>query len=198
MHKKTHIELHEKINGQTTSNKSPFRELSFRKNLFCVALSLCLFSCQTALDKKNNPAQNNGDGKDSTKSTYETINSEEQAKQINQGQEEVEVNDRVFFSLNSSEINDEAKKTLDVQAEWLRSDKTVNVTIEGHCDERGSREFNIALGEKRAFAVKKYLKQKGVAEARVKIVSYGKERPAFIGDSEEIHAKNRRAVTVTN
>ena len=112
--------------------------------------------------------------------------------------QEVEVEDRVFFSSNSSTIEEDAKKVLDLQAQWLKSDDSINVTIEGHCDERGTREYNIALGEKRAFAVKKYLKQLGVPEARMKIVSYGKERPAFFGNSEEIHNKNRRAVTVVN
>lgn len=175
------------------------------KHILIAVLSILLFSCQTGLnDKKNDPTKeiNLNDKTPQEKQSYETINSEEQAKEINKAnqeqEQEIEVQDRVFFSLNSSEIEEEAKKILEVQVEWLKSDNKINVTIEGHCDERGSREFNIALGEKRAFAVKKFLKQRGIADSRIKIVSYGKERPAFVGNSDEIHAKNRRAVTVIN
>jgi len=177
------------------------------KNILILILSLSLFSCQSnnaskeakeAKEKITNedPIVNN-----QTSQPYETINSEEQADAINQNNEdnqEIEVEDRIFFSSNSSSIDEEAKKILDLQAQWLKSDESINITIEGHCDERGTREYNIALGEKRAFAVKKYLKQLGVPEARMKIVSYGKERPAFFGNSEEVHGKNRRAVTVVN
>lgn len=174
------------------------------KNLLLLILSLSLFSCQSNLKKEDeNKAQNdNKIIENQAKQPYETINSEEQAQSLNQQTEaenqEVEVEDRILFSSNSSTIEDDAKKILDVQAQWLKSDESINVTIEGHCDERGTREYNIALGEKRAFAVKKYLKQHGVPESRIKIVSYGKERPAFFGNSEEIHSKNRRAVTVVN
>ena len=133
---------------------------------------------------------------------YETISSEEQAQSLNQQtdaeNQEVEVEDRILFSSNSSSIEEDAKKILDVQAQWLKSDESITVTVEGHCDERGTREYNIALGEKRAFAVKKHLKKLGIPESRIKIVSYGKERPAFFGNSDEIHNKNRRAVTVVN
>jgi len=173
------------------------------KHILIAVLSIFLFSCQTGLNNNKNDATkeiNLNDKNPQEKQPYETINSEEQAKEINKAnqEQEVEVQDRVFFSLNSSEIEDEAKKILEVQVEWLKSDSKINVTIEGHCDERGSREFNIALGEKRAFAVKKFLKQRGIADSRIKIVSYGKERPALVGNSDEIHAKNRRAVTVIN
>lgn len=175
------------------------------KYLFFFALSISLFSCQTQVKDRSekNADQNVIDlGTQPDQQSYETFNSEEQANQFNADNQdqsqEIEVQDRVFFSLNSSEVEEEAKKILDVQAEWLRSDTSINITIEGHCDERGSREYNIALGEKRAFAVKKYLKLKGVADSRIKIISYGKEKPAFIGTTDEIHNKNRRAVTVVN
>lgn len=174
------------------------------KHILIAVLSILLFSCQTGLnDKKNDPTKeiNLNDKTPQEKQSYETINSEEQAKEINKAnqeqEQEIEVQDRVFlikFIWNWRR----SKKILEVQVEWLKSDNKINVTIEGHCDERGSREFNIALGEKRAFAVKKFLKQRGIADSRIKIVSYGKERPAFVGNSDEIHAKNRRAVTVIN
>lgn len=172
-------------------------------NLFTLLISISLLSCQSKnLASKPDSVKPETPVEAIAKPEYETVNSEGQADAINkqnaEAQNEVEVQDRVFFASNSSSLDDDAKKILDVQTEWLKSDETIKITIEGHCDERGTREYNIALGEKRAFAVKKYLKQKGIAESRVKVVSYGKERLAFIGNSDEIHAKNRRAVTVVN
>lgn len=110
--------------------------------------------------------------------------------------EEVEVPDRVFFDVDKSELKAEASSVLDTQAEWLQSDSTIKVIIEGHCDERGTREYNIALGERRALSVKKYLTSKGIDSSRIKVVSYGKERPAFVGSGEDVWSKNRRSVTV--
>lgn len=130
---------------------------------------------------------------------FEVID-EEEAEEINEEVEEeieeVEVPDRVFFGLDKYNIDSQAQEVLDVQAEWLASDESINVTIEGHCDERGTREYNIALGERRALAVQKYLVSKGINSSRIKIVSYGKERPAFVGSGESIWSKNRRSVTV--
>lgn len=193
------------ISFLTTKFKLTNQEVYMLKNSLILILSLFLLSCQsinTNQDAKEEISKENQAVEEKTVQPYETINSEEQAQALNQQTEaenqEVEVEDRVFFSSNSSSIEEDAKKILDLQAQWLKSDESINVTIEGHCDERGTREYNIALGEKRAFAVKKYLKQLGVPEARMKIVSYGKERPAFFGNSEEIHGKNRRAVTVVN
>ena len=174
------------------------------KNILFLILSLSLFSCQSNLKKEEEKKAQNDNKviENQPQQPYETISSEEQAQSLNQQTEaenqEVEVEDRVLFSSNSSSVDEDAKKILDVQAQWLKSDESINITVEGHCDERGAREYNIALGEKRAFAVKKYLKQLGVGESRIKIISYGKERPAFFGNSDEIHNKNRRAVTVVN
>jgi len=120
----------------------------------------------------------------------------EENKKTEEAIEEVEVADRIYFDLDSSAITDAAKKILDTQIAWLNSDPTIKITLEGHCDERGTREYNIALGEKRAVATKKYLVQGGVDGTRIKTISYGKERPAFIGTGEEIWSKNRRAVVV--
>ena len=174
------------------------------KNILFLILSLSLFSCQSILKKEEEKkAQNdNKVTENQPQQPYETISSEEQAQSLNQQtdaeNQEVEVEDRILFSSNSSSIEEDAKKILDIQAQWLKSDESINIKVEGHCDERGTREYNIALGEKRAFAVKKHLKQLGVPESRIKIISYGKERPAFFGNSDEIHNKNRRAVTVVN
>ncbi len=106
------------------------------------------------------------------------------------------IGDKVFFDLDSSKINSDAHDTLQRQAEWLKDHKALNVTVEGHCDERGTREYNIALGERRAEMVKKHLIEHGVDADRIDTISYGKERPAVIGNDKESFAKNRRGVTV--
>jgi peptidoglycan-associated lipoprotein len=106
------------------------------------------------------------------------------------------VSDRVFFDTNSSVINAEGQATLQRQADWLNKNTAVNVTVEGHCDERGTREYNLALGERRANAAKNYLVSLGVQASRIQTISYGKERPAVVGSDESAWAQNRRAVTV--
>ncbi len=107
-----------------------------------------------------------------------------------------DVPDRVFFDYDSSVVRGDAQATLQRQAEYLKANGAVGVTIEGHCDERGTREYNIALGERRASAVKRYLSSLGVESGRVNITSYGKERPAVTGSDEASFAQNRRGVTV--
>jgi peptidoglycan-associated lipoprotein len=108
----------------------------------------------------------------------------------------VNVGDRVFFAFNQSDLSSEARATLDRQAAWLKKYGSIKVTVEGHCDERGTREYNLALGERRATAVKNYLVADGIPAARVKTISYGKERPAVLGSNEAAWAQNRRGVTV--
>ena len=105
------------------------------------------------------------------------------------------IGDRIFFGFNSSNLSSETKNTLMRQAKWLEGNTSYSVTVEGHCDERGTREYNIALGERRANSIKKFLIHHGVSEKRIDTVSYGKERPAVIGDNEEAFSKNRRGVT---
>lgn len=106
------------------------------------------------------------------------------------------VGDHVFFGFDSADLSDEGRATLDAQAAWLKEYGSVNITVEGHCDERGTREYNLALGQKRASATKKYLVAAGVPASRIETVSYGKERPEATGSSEEAWAQNRRAVSV--
>lgn len=108
------------------------------------------------------------------------------------------VGDRVFFSFNSSTLNDSAQKALQRQSKWLLEHKDITVTIEGHCDERGTREFNLALGERRANSARNYLVSLGVDPSRIYIISYGKEHPEYLGSNEVAWSKNRRAVTVAN
>ncbi|SDE50688.1 peptidoglycan-associated lipoprotein Pal [Kordiimonas lacus] len=102
--------------------------------------------------------------------------------------------DRVFFEYDSSEITAEARATLSKQAAWLGRHPRVRITIEGHCDERGTREYNLALGERRASAVKNYLIALGVPASRMNTISYGKERPAVVGNGESTWSQNRRGV----
>ncbi len=111
---------------------------------------------------------------------------------------EASAGDRVFFAFDRSDISSEAQQTLTRQADWLRRYPNVTVTIEGHCDERGTREYNLALGERRAQAVKNVLVALGIPASRISTISYGKERPAVVGSTEEAYAQNRRAVTVVN
>jgi len=111
---------------------------------------------------------------------------------------EASAGDRVFFAFDRSDISAEARETLTRQADWLRRYPNVTVTIEGHCDERGTREYNLALGERRAQAAKNVLVALGIPAARISTISYGKERPAVVGSTEDAYAQNRRAVTVVN
>jgi peptidoglycan-associated lipoprotein len=99
----------------------------------------------------------------------------------------------IRFDLDSASLSDEARATLEKHALWLQGQRDVRVTIEGHCDERGTVEYNLALGEQRARAVREYLTSLGVAGARLKVVSYGKERPLDPGSDEAAWARNRRA-----
>ena len=107
----------------------------------------------------------------------------------------VNVGDRVFFDFDQYALGEEAKKILADQAAWLTQNPKIGVTIEGHADKRGTREYNLALGERRANAVKTFLMEKGIDASRIKTISYGKEKPVAFGDSEDDHARNRRSVT---
>ena len=106
------------------------------------------------------------------------------------------VKDRVFFATNKSSLTSASRETLRKQATYLRKNKKLNVTIEGHADERGTREYNLALGERRANAAKDYLMTYGVSSDRIKVLSYGKERPVDSGSNPLSWSKNRRSVTV--
>lgn len=106
------------------------------------------------------------------------------------------VGDRVLFLVDQSSLTDIGRATLDGQAQWLLTNTDYQATIEGHADEQGTREYNLALGARRANTVREYLISKGVAGSRLKTVSYGKERPIEICSEEACYAKNRRAVTV--
>jgi peptidoglycan-associated lipoprotein len=107
----------------------------------------------------------------------------------------VNVGDTVHFDYDKSDITDEDRGTLQHQATWLQNYPQIRVTVEGHCDERGTREYNLALGARRANAVKEYLVSLGVPAARIDTISYGKERPVCTESTEDCWAQNRRGVT---
>jgi peptidoglycan-associated lipoprotein len=111
----------------------------------------------------------------------------------------VNVGDRVFFTTDSSELSPQARATLDKQAQWLNHyTQYAQFTVEGHADERGTREYNLALGARRAQTVRDYLVSRGVAASRIRTISYGKERPVALCDDISCWSQNRRAVTNLN
>ena len=106
------------------------------------------------------------------------------------------VPDRVFFATNESVLTTASRETLRKQASWLRKNPEINIVLEGHADERGTREYNLALGERRANSAKDYLMTYGISSSRISIISYGKERPVDSGSNPLSWSKNRRSVTV--
>ena len=115
-------------------------------------------------------------------------------------QEDLKVNvgDRVFFGYDKFSLNSPARETLERQAVWLKKYPAVTLTVEGHCDARGTREYNLALGERRAQSVKDYLVSLGVDPSRIATISYGKERPEELGNNEAAWTQNRRGVSIVN
>jgi len=106
------------------------------------------------------------------------------------------VPDRVFFATNETILTTASRETLRAQAAWLRQNSSINVVLEGHADERGTREYNLALGERRANSAKDYLMTYGISSDRISVLSYGKERPVDAGSNPLAWSKNRRSVTV--
>ena len=106
------------------------------------------------------------------------------------------VPDRVFFATNETVLTTASRETLRAQAAWLRKNSSINVVLEGHADERGTREYNLALGERRANSAKDYLMTYGISSDRISVLSYGKERPVDAGSNPLAWSKNRRSVTV--
>ena len=148
------------------------------KNIFLIVFTtLILSACSTA--KKSG----NIDG--------DVYTGKETVKYLASG-----VPDRVFFATNKSSLTTASRATLRKQATYLRKNKKLNVTIEGHADERGTREYNLALGERRANAAKDYLMTYGISSDRISVLSYGKERPVDSGSNPLAWSKNRRSVTV--
>ena len=161
--------------------------------------SLFLSACETASQKvvagsTASTASNTGSASssvDKKKSLFA------QAKQT-AADKLIAVGDRVLFDYDSAKLDSSAKILLDSQSRFLRANTDLNFIVEGHCDERGTREYNLALGEKRATAVRDYLVINGIDPDRIKVISYGKEKPAVVGSNGMAWSKNRRAVTIIN
>ncbi|MGA1019944.1 MAG: peptidoglycan-associated lipoprotein Pal [Candidatus Puniceispirillales bacterium] len=158
-----------------------------------------LAACETA---PNTSGDADGTGASSSTASSSAASSSadsgSSSEQMTISDELIQIGDRVLFGFDSYELTSDAKSILDNQASFLASNPSVRITIEGHCDERGTREYNLALGESRASATRDYLVAQGVNPARIKIISYGKERPAVIGSNEDAWRFNRRAVSVIN
>ena len=110
----------------------------------------------------------------------------------------IAVGDRVLFGYDSAKLDESSKILIDAQSRFLRVNNDLNFVIEGHADERGTHEYNLALGEQRATAVRDYLVIQGIDPERIKVISYGKEKPAVVGSNSMAWSKNRRAVTIIN
>ena len=169
---------------------------------FFISIFMVLFVAACATAPKDS-ADSSGSGSTSSGSDVSsegTITETTGSGIISGSQEDLIVNvgDRVFFGYDSSDLDSDALELLQDQVAWLKQNSDVSVTIEGHCDERGTREYNLALGEKRAQAVKNYLIGLGINPDRVSTISYGKERPAVVGSNDGAWAQNRRSVTLVN
>tara|TARA_Y100001960_G_scaffold333196_1_gene437017 strand:- start:2573 stop:3130 length:558 start_codon:yes stop_codon:yes gene_type:complete len=175
------------------------------KNIFlAILLSLVVTACATKKTIKTSES--------TSSSTAKTEKVEEKAEPIKQlgslmqgdvyigsdtvGELASGVPDRVFFATNESILTTRSRETLRKQAAWLRENSNVTIVIEGHADERGTREYNLALGERRANASKDYLMTYGVSSDRIQVISYGKEKPVDSGSNPLSWSKNRRSVTV--
>ncbi len=168
-----------------------------RYNFLSVLAAVALLAaCETAPESSGNAQSSGG-----SSTTSSSSGSSMAAVQIPAGSQEdlvVNVGDRVFFGFDSSDLTAESRAALEKQAAWMKKFGGVRVVLEGHCDERGTREYNLALGERRANAAKDYLVALGINPARVKTISYGKERPAALCHNESAWAQNRRSVTVVD
>ena len=168
-----------------------------RYNFLSVLAAVALLAaCETAPESSGNAQSSGG-----SSTTSSSSGSSMAAVQIPAGSQEdlvVNVGDRVFFGFDSSDLTAESRAALEKQAAWMKKFGGVRVVLEGHCDERGTREYNLALGERRANAAKDYLVALGINPARIKTISYGKERPAALGHNESAWAQNRRSVTVVD
>ena len=160
-----------------------FLRYSLRNILLIIMAAFILSACAAKTTKKIETQ--------TTQITGDTYTGDETVKYLATG-----VPDRVFFATNKSVLTTASRDTLRKQAAWLRENKSINVTVEGHADERGTREYNLALGERRANAAKDYLMTYGISGNRISVISYGKERPVNSGSSPLAWSQNRRSVTV--
>ena len=170
------------------------------KNKFLISVTILslftLSACETASQKIVTGSAASSSGSASASSSVDKKKSLfAQAKQT-ASDKLIAVGDRVLFDYDSAKLDSSAKILLDAQSRFLRANTDLNFIVEGHCDERGTREYNLALGSRRAAAVQAFLISQGINPARLKTVTYGKERPLAVCSDESCYAQNRRAVTV--
>ena len=172
----------------------------FYKFFISIFIVFFVAACATTPKDSSDSSGSGSSSSDSDVSSEGTITETTGSGIVSGSQEDLIVNvgDRVFFGYDSSDLDSDALELLQDQVAWLKQNSDVSVTIEGHCDERGTREYNLALGEKRAQAVKNYLIGLGINPDRVSTISYGKERPAVVGSNDGAWAQNRRSVTIVN
>lgn len=184
------------------------KKWSMKLCLICVLMSLMLVvSCGKKKITTNEAAVSGGDAVSSTdKTTDDSVNSSD-SEQVNEDEEgfggasgkgsnsgaAFDSANNIYFDYDSSDIQDSQRATLEAKAAWLKKNSKAKITIEGHCDERGTSEYNLALGDRRATRAKKFLEKLGVSGDRMDTVSYGEEKPAVAGHDEEAWSKNRRA-----
>ena len=168
----------------------------FYKIIISLLLAVFLAACSTTKEDAATSASGS-----SSSSSDSVASSDDESSSIVPGSQEdliVNVGDRVFFGYDSAELDSDAQELLQDQVAWLKQYPDVSITVEGHCDERGTREYNLALGEKRAQASKNYLISMGIGSNRISTISYGKERPAVVGSNDGAWSQNRRSVTKVN
>jgi len=173
----------------------------FYKILLSTLLAVFIAACSsTPKDTGSSSGSGSSSSESSSGADASDASDVSEASSIEPGSQEdliVNVGDRVFFDYNSSDLDTDAQELLQDQVAWIKQ-HNASITIEGHCDERGTREYNLALGEKRAQSVKNYLTSLGVSSANVSTISYGKERPAVVGSNDDAWSQNRRSVTTVN
>ena len=172
----------------------------FTSALLVFFLAACSTTPKDTADSSGSGSSSSSSDVSSSEEGTITETSPESASITPGSQEDLIVNvgDRVFFNYDSSDLDSDAQELLQDQVAWLKQYSDVSVIVEGHCDERGTREYNLALGEKRAQAVKNYIVSLGISTDRISTISYGKERPAVVGSNDGAWAQNRRSVTVVN
>ena len=168
------------------------------KFIMAIAALFVASACTTVTDTDSGAGGSGESTKSSSSSSVESSQSQSKSAEILPGSQAdlvSNVGDRVLFEYDSSDLTPEAQRTLERQAAWLKRYSNVSVTVEGHCDERGTREYNLALGERRATAVSNFLVALGINGARIMTISYGKEKPVALGSNDTAWSQNRRGVS---
>jgi peptidoglycan-associated lipoprotein len=174
--------------------------------IYSFLIILLLSACETASQKVvggSATSSANGSSASSSKVSSSKENAANKSSLFGKVKETaadklIAVGDRVLFGYDSAKLDESSKILIDAQSRFLRVNNDLNFVIEGHADERGTREYNLALGEQRATAVRDYLVIQGIDPDRIKVISYGKEKPAVVGSNSMAWSKNRRAVTIIN